>query len=128
MLGFKTKRIHEEWNSKKLSIRLTYIIDALVKFTSCEFGKPVILTEIYRTDEEQKNIYGPLVSIKSVHQYWRAVDIRTSIYTEDEINKILLFLNMFSYDKKRQRYKTALRHDVNAYGDHVHIQTYKTGV
>ena len=63
--------------------------------TFCQFhyNKHIIITMVYRTQEEQDNIYQTdpkylAKKFKSPHQFYHAVDLRSSIFTKEEIDKI----------------------------------------
>ncbi len=105
---FKEHELAAFWNSPLLDSRLKFIIYALAGFTIEEFGKAVTITSIYRKGDA------------SIHGYWRAIDIRSFIYEEEEIISIIKFLNGgIIYGK--EPFKTALYHNVGQ-GPHIHIQ------
>lgn len=126
-LIFKNDNIKKQWESQKLSKRLETIIFALSGYIWHQFKKPLILTEIYRTQEEQDQIYANDPKYKeqkfvSPHQVWRAVDCRISDFKDDELKKIQEFLfSRFIYNTKDPRYKIVLVHNIG-FGNHLHIQ------
>lgn len=107
---------------------LQEVLENLASFASLEFNKDVIITAIYRTQEEQDKIYKGKVNArgvsydanpwKSPHQLWEAIDIRSTVYNSQEIQRMLAFLNCFKY---RQNQPVAIYHNVGL-GDHFHIQ------
>ena len=130
MIKFKSKRIAKEYLSPDLSDDLLSIICILSAYCQLEFKKDITLTGLYRTQEEQDKIY--LNSRKhkkqyklspwySVHQFWRGCDIRSKNFTLKEQKRIMIFLNLITYDTK---YKTAKHHTVGL-GKHFHLQTKK---
>lgn len=129
MLKVKHQRIVNEWNTlKKKNPALAQVVWDLYVFVNDNFGKDVVITELYRTQAMQEEYYGRGTKKKSPHQYWGAVDIRDSIYTKNEISYMLNFLK--NYDKynsyrliKASQSKTVLRHSIGR-GMHFHIQFY----
>lgn len=118
-IQFKSERLQQEWSSPELDVRLRAIILALAEHIDRNYGKPLVITSIFRSDTEQKNIYGADTEKVSPHQYWRAIDIRTWIYEQDEVTGILAFLN--KWWPRGDRYPLAIYHDVGR-GAHIHIQ------
>lgn len=123
IVNFKAERLFKEWQDLLLkNPKLVYI----VLFAAEKLGD-IVITGIYRTQEEQEKIYGAGYKIKSVHQYWRGVDIRIPAkYDSDRINYLIDMINeFFPYGKKG--YETVIRHEVERdgvkFGDHLHIQT-----
>ena len=105
---FKEHKISSDWYSPLLDSRIQFIIYALAGFILNEFGKHMVITSIHREEDT------------GIHHYWRAIDIRSFIYKEEEIASILRFLNdNVVYGKGR--YITAIYHDVGR-GPHIHIQ------
>lgn len=112
--------------NKELAEVLIYINELSLK----HFGIPVVVTHAYRTQETQDRLYknDPKYLKKkftSPHQYNHAFDLRSRIYTkeqikflEDEVNKKFNLLNFYKW--------TAKFHNVG-HGDHFHIQFIKKG-
>lgn len=135
----KTGMLHAKNNSariKKELVRLkeknpelhALIID-LYLWIGKEFGKDTVLTMIYRTQEEQDYLYRHSAKykekpFKSPHQFWHALDLRTSIYTDEEIEKIVKYLND-KYDNKNYYGWTAKAHAIKGNAMHFHIQFVK---
>ena len=111
---------------------LKLIID-LYHWVEDKYGKDVILTMIFRTQEEQDNLYKGITNSKNIkydeypwkspHQFWHAIDIRSRVYNEDEIEEIVRYLNN-KYNATIYYGKTAVVHEVGDYGMHFHIQYY----
>ena len=127
-MEFKHLRLIAEFDRVKKRLQIiVYALDAYVKH---RYKKEIMVTSIFRTQEEQDEIYGHLAGYKespwkSVHQYWRGVDVRLSNFSKEEIKDILMFLNKsFEYTG---RYETAIKHDIG-YGSHIHIQVDMDGV
>jgi len=126
MIKFKTKRIAKEYLSPDLSDDLLSIICILSAYCQLEFKKDITITGIYRTQEEQEKIYSKNKQFKkapwySVHQFWRGMDIRSKNFTKKECDKIVLFLNMITYDTI---HNTVVYHDVGL-AKHFHLQSKK---
>jgi len=108
IIQFKEHILSSQFDSLLLDSRLKFIIYALAGFIANEFGKPLVITSIFRPGD------------KGVHGYWRGIDIRTYYYLAEEITEILEFINKtlpYGYGA----YKTALYHNTGQ-GDHIHIQ------
>lgn len=99
------------------------IID-LYKWVDREFNKDTVMTMIYRTQEEQEGIYGLNTKKKSPHQFWHAIDIRSRIYTKEEQDRMVEYMNN-KYNKNNYYKWTAKVHEVGEHGMHFHIQYYK---
>ena len=131
MIGFKnnSKRLEKEWQDlEHINPALYHIICFYNTFIYNIFeGKDTVITNIYRTKEEQEKICkkAKVKFYKSVHCLWRGVDLRINL--EEWQIKImeLLINNKFPYDKTRPNIKTFVRHNIGV-GDHIHIQNYTT--
>ncbi len=115
-MKWKTKRVEQEWHEvlvgcqPSLMLPVALLVDAL----SIEYaGREAIVTGIHRTTLEQADLivvvndqrlaagkqpWSP--TRKSVHQYWRGIDFRSWIYTEDQRTKIIGRVNeVFQYGR-----------------------------
>lgn len=127
MIKFKTKRIAKEFDDPKLSDDLLSLLYILNAFCGLQFKKDITITDLFRTQEEQDNIYNDYESYKrkkwySVHQFWRGADIRSRDFTKLEIDEILQFMNLITYDSK---HSTMLCHKVSGGAYHLHLQSKK---
>lgn len=125
MVQFKTDRIKDEYSQlHESNNRLWQLIYTLSQFTELEFNKDVVLTCIYRTEEENNALYAETPPEKrpptSPHCSWKAVDLRSTIYTDTEITRMLEFLNCFRYQGGQR--KVAIYHLINGNTWHMHIQ------
>lgn len=113
---FKRGFLEKEWEELvKRNFQLVQIIEEVAKFIDGEFGKKLIITSIYRKKIKDSGIHG----------LWRAVDIRSFIFTKEEIIKILRFVNSkYVYDPRRLKLKVAIFHNVGL-GPHFHFQNCK---
>lgn len=101
------------------------IITDLCEYCYTFFKKDIVLTMIYRTDEEQDSIYKDdpkykIKKFKSPHQFWQAFDLRSSTFTPEEIKFIEDYLNN-KYNSVNFYKWTARNHTVGL-GFHFHIQ------
>ena len=124
-IQFKTPRIEQEYNQLPLQNKKLYrIINLAAEYMDLEFGKPVMLTEVYRTPEENAALYKESVQpVWRPHTMWMGVDIRSSIYTDFEIQKLLEYLNLFTVFKGQR--KTASYHKITGNALHFHVQADK---
>ena len=125
-MKFKTLDIENQYYDPQLSAKLRDMVELGERFTKHQFNKELTITEIFRTQESQDEIYGNNPKYqekpwKSVHQYWRGIDLRVWDFTEHEIEKLTTFFNCFEYDPNRPEKKTCLVHNVGA-GLHYHLQ------
>ena len=124
MIKFKTDREEVEFETlKKKNPLLIKIVEFIEKFVTATFKKDIVITSIFRSKKEQKEIYG--FPKPSTHMEWRAVDIRSNIYSDVQCKQLKDAVNAaFTYDKKRPEMKVALWHQVNDNGYHFHLQTH----
>lgn len=131
MLIFKTLKECDDWECGKLDLRLQVIVIWLLGYVEQYFHLELVITQIFRSQQEQDEIYKDNENYKvkpwaSVHQYWRGVDIRISDFTTEQQKTILgLLNNIFSYATPGKF--TALIHDVGQ-GKHLHIQVDNTNI
>lgn len=104
----------------------------LAEYLKETFKKDLVITMIFRTDEEQAEIYKDDAKykakpFKSPHQFWQATDIRSLIYTPEEIKSIEKYLND-KYNGTNFYAWTAKNHKVGAGQEHFHVQFLKKNV
>lgn len=105
------------------------LIIGLYHYAELQFDKDVIMTMIHRTDEEQDEIYKDSErykkkKFKSPHQFYQGIDIRNSIYSQEELDQIVKYLNDKYNDKNYYKWTTKV-HVVGNRGMHFHIQFVK---
>ena len=127
MIQFKTDRINRQWNGDFATTRLISLMNMINLYSEIEFDKSIIITDLVRNQDEQDHIYRnnekyKVKPWKSTHQFGRAADIRSRIYSKEEIEKLVTFANNVTYDPTRPDKKTCLCHDVGS-GIHLHLQT-----
>lgn len=93
MIKFKFKYLEQEF--KKLDTRLQVFLLALNGFCIGHFGKPLLITCLFRDDD-------------GTHGQWCGGDFRihqknvaVPYFTPDQVKKIEVFCGMFIYDKTR---------------------------
>lgn len=123
-MRFKDQRCASEFQQLTIkNERLLRLITALEIFCENEFKKDICITSIYRTQEEHDALYAntplPDKPGTSPHCFWEACDIRSSDFDIMQIDKMLKFLNAFTFRHGRN---TALYHKINGNAYHFHIQ------
>jgi len=119
-INCKTQRIHDELHSGKVALRLIAILVAVTLYIIATYRTIPEITEIFRTDAEQRAIYPDKPDPKSVHQYWRGIDIVVRGLGAQEHRQIRDWINhRFPYGKGN--YKTCKYHDAGT-GYHLHLQ------
>lgn len=133
MLLSKTKEIGDEFQTLKTkNAALAQIILDLTDYVRVEFKKDVMMTMVFRTQQQQWDLYKktdgvPKTKRTSPHMFWQAVDIRDWIYNEQEKKAIGKFL-VDHYDATNQMSKlgngsrTCWLHKIKGQAMHFHIQ------
>ncbi len=129
MLKFKDNaaRLIEELAALEQSNRPLFdLLQDVANFVSSTYKKEFIITMIGRTDAEQDAIYKDdpkykIKKFKSPHQFSHAADIRSSIFSSDEIKGIEDYLNN-KYNGINYYKWTARNHIVGNGAFHFHIQ------
>ena len=122
----RLKQEYEELKSKNLD--LFNILQDIAEFCFFNYGKYIRITMIYRTQEEQDDIYKNDLKyqqkkFQSPHQVWAAVDIRSKTFENHEIKEIEDYLND-TYNLTNYFQWTARNHTVGL-GFHFHVQYVK---
>lgn len=128
----KAARLRMEFRQlREENLPLAALLQDLADFVALEFDQPVIITQIYRTEQEQGRLYDPADSPKtrrtSPHTRWEAVDIRDRIYTDAQKRAIIRFLKTH-YDATNQfrrlpgGAKTCWLHPLRGGVNHFHVQ------
>lgn len=120
-IKFKTDRIEKEFDqlySKNMDL---YQIVVFAMYASqTKYKKDLIITEVYRTQEEQDKYYKGKNKFRSPHQDWKAVDIRTFHLETKEIKDLVKIINS-RYNSTSKYIPVAFYHDIGL-GKHIHIQ------
>jgi hypothetical protein len=127
-LLYKDKETQDQYKAaiaKKLPI--TMVVDYFVEL-SLELGINPVMTSFIRDDEDQIKLYG--FAKPSLHQYLRAADFRSSIYTDEQIKYLVDKINArFEYDPSRPgKFKCALAHKIPGGAYHFHLQVHPSTV
>jgi len=141
-LRFKSGRSHVLLDElERCDLRLKLLALAVAGFVDRHFHKDVVVTEIYRTEAQQRSYYPGQPYRPSVHQYGRGIDFGIRAYPADELDswpraeslavpamrpgEIALldafFSAVVSYDDERPEYDSMVHHNVGL-GDHLHMQ------
>lgn len=121
----KDERINKELPELfKQNPAMAQLIACLTFFVEREFKKDVVVTSVYRTAQEQADLYKDVPEDKKVlnspHCRWEAFDFRTSIFTPREKERLLTFLNCFTYQGGQR--KVFMIHTIAGNVEHAHVQ------
>ena len=131
----ESQRVIEEiWDLKERNRPLLKLMFDVRDYCKKEFNKDIVLTHIYRKDEEQDDIYMNHIDpemvakylkrkFKSPHQFFHAFDLRSFIFTDEEIIQLVDYLND-KYNEMNYYRFTAKCHNAGS-GSHFHIQFYQ---
>ena len=122
-VNFKYPSIAGEWSTLlTVNPKLTFLA-----LSWCDaVGGEITITEIYRTQAMQDRYY-PGGTAKSVHQFYRGIDIRVTTMGADQVRELAEDFNTaYPYDPARPKMDSFLIHDVG-HGLHLHIQTVDGG-
>src|SRR5690606_33448332 len=77
---------------------LKKLIEDLASFCNITFKKSIMITMIYRTQEEQDMLYQYSKKyqerkFKSPHQFWHSIDLRSTTFDKNEIIQIEAYIN-----------------------------------
>lgn len=124
-----SERLEKEFNQlNQKNPELRRLLMDVAFFTKRKFNKNIVITMIYRTQEEQDEIYKDdskykTKKFKSPHQFFHAADLRSSSFESSEIKKIEDYLNN-KYNENNYYKWTARDHTVGL-GMHFHLQFVK---
>ena len=125
-IEFKTDRVAVEFGQLEAKNRkLHALLVDLNELVNARFEKALVITHIFRTIEEQAEIYKDSAKYKrkpftSPHNWWHGCDLRSRTFTPEEIKWIENYLNN-KYNAKNYYKKTAFNHNIGL-GDHFHLQ------
>ncbi len=140
----KNQRIIVQDQFRRMDDRLQFIAFSIMGFTEHTFGKDLVITEIFRTPEQQRSYYrqpktGPYK--RSVHEFGRGIDFGIRPYRPDDLDPWPYntstgcpalekaetdtidrwFSAIVSYDDERPEKDSLIHHNVGL-GDHLHLQ------
>ena len=117
MIKFKDASVEAEYYALPFqNKRMRELLQALDIFVTLELGKELMITEIYRNWHDN-TAQGGIPT--SPHMTWEGVDLRSWIYTDAEIQRIVGFLNQFRFRNGKQ---VCVYHAVKNGAPHLHIQ------
>lgn len=97
----------------------------LADFVHFEFKEDLVVTSIFRTQAEHDALYALTPPDKrpktSPHMYWNAFDIRSTVFSDAEKQRMLKFLNCFTY-LTGQGKPVAILHSIAGNVEHFHVQ------
>lgn len=115
-IKFKTERQEKEFS--QLDSRIKAIVFESANYAET-IGEDVTVTECKRTREEQRKLYPDEPNKRSVHEFFRGVDLRVWDWKKENINKLKKRINKYwPYGRGK---KACLVHNVGR-GKHFHIQ------
>ena len=132
MISFKFPHLRAEFEGRravegyKVQPGLLKLLFFLEGYCQYHFGKSIVVTELLRDGAAQDRLYKRLPEYakkpwKSVHQFGCGADIRTSNFTQSEIDEIADIINRwFDYDQEGS-HPSAIAHDIGR-GKHLHLQ------
>lgn len=124
MIQTKDQRVAKELAELPVhNARLAKLLSVLVTFVELELKKDIVVTSILRTQAEHDALYAATPPAQrptsSPHMNWEAADLRSSTFTQPEIDRMVNFLNQFSF---RNGKKVAMCHAIAGGAMHFHIQ------
>jgi hypothetical protein len=126
MILFKTPRLEAEFNQLPIqNPRLGRLLKLGSEFMDIEFGKNIVVTEIFRTPEENAALYKAAGKEPDwrPHTMWMAADLRSSVFSQREIERLAAFFNQFTVFSGQR--KCATYHAIKGNVEHFHIQVNK---
>ena len=119
-LEYKSEKRRQELHSSQINLGLIRVVAFVALWTFRKYGCFPEITEVYRTEAEQRMLYPDAPTRKSVHQYWRGCDVVIRGLGEKEHMEIQHVSNrLFPYGKSG--HQTCIYHDAGT-GLHLHFQ------
>ncbi len=127
---YKTPRCKEEYDElDNQNIDLYNLSQDIVVYSQTMFNVTPVITMIYRYQKEQEALYVgnkayQEAPFKSPHQFWHAIDLRHSVYSQAQIIQLLEYVNT-KYNPSNYYSWTLKCHEVSNNGMHLHLQFVK---
>ena len=123
-INFKTARNKKEWQLLRDKNNLLFkMIEEVADFAKDKFNKRIVITSVLRLKKEQIDLHG--FAKPSPHMYWRAVDLRSWIFTPEENSSIVEYINSrYIYDPNRPALKCCVFHKIKGNVYHFHFQVH----
>lgn len=113
---YQARLRHEWWN--RIDPRLRAVFFELSDWVENQFGKMLIITQLNRTEEENKRLGGYEFS---AHLYGRGGDFRSHIFTQEEIDAIEKHLDDTWNNVSHRPDIVYFKHHSVRTGPHIHI-------
>ena len=120
-IRFKTDRLRDEWVGGDLHPALKLKVLAAAHWHFMQTGVATVVTSLLRTEEEQRNFYPTQPQKRSVHQYGRGADLRTA-HISMRAGEWAAWINQAYPYIGTPGKRTALVHEINGHGQHLHLQ------
>lgn len=124
-MKFKTPREEKECAQlPQKNPKLQMLLINIDAYAIANFSKEITITRIYCTKEEEDALYVEDMSKRpkiSPHEVWEAADLRSSVFTEDEINNLVNYCNE-GWKYHDGSHPVALYHMIAGNTYHFHIQ------
>lgn len=125
-MKFKTQKQENEFTGlTQFNPKLSMVLLLLNQYTEIEFGRPITVTDLFRSQEDHDLLYANTTPDKrpksSPHMFWKAADLRAKDFTEAQIKKLLVFVNCFTYTSGQGR-PVGIYHAITGNVHHFHIQ------
>ena len=119
-LKFKTEKQRRELYSGKADPRLLRLVAFIALWAFRKYGRSPEITEVYRTEDEQRALYPNDAAKKSVHQFWRGCDVVVRGLDPSHHREIRDTVNLF-FPYGKPIHRTCIYHDAGS-GWHLHLQ------
>ena len=121
-LGFKTERQEQEFWSERVDHRIRLLLLDVAAYCELKDLPPPVVTEILRSDKEQRALYLHTPHRRSLHQVGRAVDLRTEVdgkshWTQERVELVMAYLRIRWGESLRE----LLHHAVPGGAPHLHV-------
>lgn len=123
-MKFKEFHMQTEFDTlRQRNPKLSKMVEIADQYAITEFNKELVITEVYRSEDEYKKLYALDLSKMPVHRphsRYEAVDLRSSVFTDQEIQKLLALFHVFTvYGGNKP---AAIYHQIAGGVMHFHIQ------
>lgn len=124
-MQFKEPRVATEYQElPNKNPKLLTLLNDIEKYSLDAFNKEPMVTRIFCTKEEEDALYVDNMAARpkvSPHEVWEAADLRSIIYTDDQINKLVNYVNS-RYKYHTGLHPVALYHKISGNAFHFHFQ------
>lgn len=117
----KTNKVKNELENPALHPKLIAILYDLANYVNECYNVDIEVTHVFRTEEQQRDIYGKDSTNYSPHQFWNAVDIVLANRDHTKLKHLEEYVDSRYKYYGSPGFTTSLAHDVGL-GRHLHIQ------